>query len=481
MANLPYDRRDADSILEYLKQKAEIISNGKWTDFSNGDIGTVLLKLIAYVADMNNYQIDKGLAELYIDTLTERDSAISLVKLIGYEPRGYKSARVELDVSLKPGVSVENGTEIPEYTQFTDASRQLFFYNISKGRWMDNRVSMIVYEGEYNVYNKSIDDVDTNARLFLDEFQIDPETMTITIAGDKLNRVENVNTDISNNLCYSVHVGDKSTLYIQLPANYKDFIPYGANLKIECLVTRGEAGNIGSHILDQFYENPGYIGVSTDDITVDNNLESTGGQDPETIEEIQKGAPLYASTMNTLVTLEDIQLSKYEVDGVADIIALDYNSPESGLVQPADAYKVNIYVLPIDGDYIVDPGGKLTQVGENLKAFIDERRLTSIIVNYKNVEIITPDIKVVAYINKYDLRAETLQSDIIDIILKNYDRSTFKIGDGIYSSKISKQILDEIDYCNYIEVQLPDDSYIPTKMQFLKVNRDNITIEIIEE
>ena len=79
------------------------------------------------------------------------------------------------------------------------------------------------------------------------------------------------------------------------------------------------------------------------------------------------------------------------------------------------------------------------------------------------------------------MRAETLQSDIIDIILKNYDRSTFKIGDGIYSSKISKQILDEIDYCNYIEVQLPDDSYIPTKMQFLKVNRDNITVEIIEE
>lgn len=481
MANLPYDRRDADSILEYLKQKAEIISNGKWTDFSNGDIGTVLLKLIAYVADMNNYQIDKGLSELYIDTLTERDSAISLVKLIGYEPRGYKSARVDLDISLKPGVSVENGTEIPEYTQFTDASRQLFFYNISKGRWMDNRVSMVVYEGEYNVYNKSIDDVDTNARLFLDEFQIDPETMTITIAGDKLNRVENVNTDLSNNLCYSVHVGDKSTLYIQLPANYKDFIPHGANLKIECLITRGETGNIGSHILNSFYENPGYIGVGSDDLIVDNNLESTGGQDPETIEEIQKGAPLYASTMNTLVTLEDIQLAKHEVDGVADIIALDYNSPESGLVQPADAYKVNVYVLPTDGDYIVDPGGKLTQVGENLKAFIDERRLTSIIVNYKNVEIITPDIKVVAYINKYDLRAETLQSDIIDIILKNYDRSTFKIGDGIYSSKISKQILDEIDYCNYIEVQLPDDSYIPTKMQFLKVNRDNITVEIIEE
>ena len=112
MALLPYDRRDADSILEYLKSKAEEISGGRWTDFSNGDIGTVLLKLIAYIADMNNYQIDKALAELYIDSLTERDSAISLTKLIGYEPRGYKSSRVYAKLTLKPGHSITDGTEI---------------------------------------------------------------------------------------------------------------------------------------------------------------------------------------------------------------------------------------------------------------------------------------------------------------------------------------------------------------------------------
>ena len=51
---LAYDRRDSDSILSYLKSKAEEISGGQWTDFSNGDIGTILLKLIAYIADMNN-------------------------------------------------------------------------------------------------------------------------------------------------------------------------------------------------------------------------------------------------------------------------------------------------------------------------------------------------------------------------------------------------------------------------------------------
>lgn len=480
MVSLPYDRRDADSILRYLQAKAEELSGGRWTDFSNGDIGTVLLKLIAYIADMNNFQIDKGLSELYIDTLTERESALSLVKLIGYEARNYKSARVEVDLNMTPGNSIPDGTTIDKYTRFTDASRQLSFYNIKSGLWMDNEASLIVYEGIYTIEQFPSNNITDDARMYLSNNEVDPETVTVTVSGDIINQVDNVLTDISNQLCYSVHSDTQGNMYIQLPSYYDDFISENSYIDIEYLVTKGENGNIGSHILNQCFYSLA-AGTNSNLFTVDNNLASTGGSDPETIEEIQEGAPLYASTMSTLVTLEDIQLAKYEVDGIADIVALDYNSPESGLVQPADAYKVNVYVLPEDLDYIVDPDEQLTDTGKRLKEFIDKRRLTSILIYYKNIEIITPDIKIEAYINKYDLRADTLADDIINIILEKYNRNNFKIGEGIYSSKLSKQILDEIDYCNYIEVQLPDDSYIPSKLQFLKVQRENITVTVIEE
>lgn len=36
--NLPYNRKDAYSILEYLKLQAESLSEGRWTDFSDSDI-----------------------------------------------------------------------------------------------------------------------------------------------------------------------------------------------------------------------------------------------------------------------------------------------------------------------------------------------------------------------------------------------------------------------------------------------------------
>ena len=79
---LPYNRRDAYSILEYLKLQAEQLSEGRWTDFSDSDIGTVFLKLLAYLADMNNFQVDKVASELYLDTCTERASGLALSELI---------------------------------------------------------------------------------------------------------------------------------------------------------------------------------------------------------------------------------------------------------------------------------------------------------------------------------------------------------------------------------------------------------------
>jgi hypothetical protein len=480
MTQLPYDKRDSASILAYLEDKASLLSNGRWTDFSDADIGTVILKLMSYLADMNNYQIDKGLSELYIDTATERESVLSLIKLIGYEPRGYSSAKVNIDVSLAAGHAVKDGTVIPAYTEWSNDNKSISFHNIEDVKWMNNTANLDVYEGSYISLSKSSTDIDDNSRLYLSDYNVDKKTMRITVSGDVLNRVDNVLTDTSETLSYSVHIDSQSKMYIQLPSYWSDFITSGTNIGIEYLTTKGTLGSIGSHIITRPFSTLS-LGFSDSNVNVDNNLASTGAEDPETIEEMRKGAPIYASTMDTLVTLEDIELVKSKVDGIADIVALDYNTTESGLVQPADAYKVNVYVLPKDLDYIVDPAGTLTDVGKALKSYVDKRRLTSIIINYLNVEIITPNIEVTAYINKYDLRADTLANDITNLLLDKYSKENTEIGQGIYSSTMSKQILDEINYCNYIEINLPNDSYIPTKMQFLKVQKENITVHVVEE
>ena len=90
--NFSYDKMDYYSILEYLKKQAEYFSEGDWTDFSDADIGTVLLKLMAMNADTTNYQIEKGVSELYLDTAIERVNEIALCKLVSYKNKHYQSA-----------------------------------------------------------------------------------------------------------------------------------------------------------------------------------------------------------------------------------------------------------------------------------------------------------------------------------------------------------------------------------------------------
>ena len=86
-----------------------------------------------------------------------------------------------------------------------------------------------------------------------------------------------------------------------------------------------------------------------------NQESSEGGYDPETAEEIRKEKQSYTCTINTLVILNGFKILARDFDGVADVSALDYNYPESGLIQPTDdqvndQYKVNPYILPLIED-----------------------------------------------------------------------------------------------------------------------------------
>lgn len=480
MAQLPYDKRDYNSIFNYLCDRAKVLSAGKWTDFSGADVGTLIIKLMSYLADMNNYQIDKATSELYLDTLLERESALSLMKLIGYNPRGYESATVTLSVSVAAGQSVPDGTIIPKYTQWTDATGSVSFYNVDEYQWLSNKAIVEAYEGIYIRATYGISNITNTNRIYMSTNDVSKSTFTVNVSNVKLKRVDNVLTDVSGDLCYSVHMDTDSSIYIQLPVNWGDYIVEGTPIVVEYLRTHGVDGRIGSEVISRTINSN--MGISDNYIIVTNPKESEGGYDPETIEEMQLSAPIYASTMDTLVTLEDIELIKSHISGIADIVALDYNTPDSGLVQPADAYKVKVYALPNTSDIIVSVDGNLTPVGLELKDYIDRRRLTSIQIIYENVTIETPAIEINVYINQYDTRVNSVSTVVKNLILKKYSRENgFGIGESIYSSDIAKAVLDVVDYCKYIEVVHPTDTYVATPITFLSVIPENVKVNVIGE
>ena len=62
-------------------------------DQSNeSDPGLVLLKLLAFIADKNNYNIDKNVLECFLPSATQETSARNLFEMNGYDMQYYVSA-----------------------------------------------------------------------------------------------------------------------------------------------------------------------------------------------------------------------------------------------------------------------------------------------------------------------------------------------------------------------------------------------------
>ena len=354
---LPYNRKDYSTILEYLKLQAEQLSNGRWNDFTDSDIGVVLLKLMSYLADMENYNIDKSIAELYLSTCKERASALLLSKLIGYEPRHYMAAKTvvwldSVEETRTDGTTekkqIPDGTIFPAGSTFNSGSNYTYT-TLEDGVFADNLCRVEAYEGSLNQINFTLGDIDDLGRVTLPEYNIAFNTVKLFINSEEYKRVENV-AITTGELAFSVHCSEDRYIYLQLPAFWSDIVTTASNMKVTYLVSNGYDGRIGKDRL---------VNIETTctektKIIIKTNSQSVEGYDPETIDEIKHNAPIFARTMNTIVTIKDFEELGSLVDGIADVRALDYNDPSSGLIQPTpgpggyvnDAYKVNIYALP---------------------------------------------------------------------------------------------------------------------------------------
>lgn len=584
MMILPYNRKDAYSILEYLKLQAEQLSDGKWTDFSDGDLGTTLLKLMSYLADMNNFQVDKVASELYLSTCTERASALALCQLIGYEPRHYQSAKSTIKILGGLNRDVPDGTEIPAYSVFTDGASQIKYSNLETQYFYNNEATFDIYEGEAITNTYSISDISTLGRIVLPDYSIGTNTIKVTINGIDYRQVDDVRF-ISGELGFSVHTSVDKYLYIQLPSYWTDIVTQGSSISISYLKSSGASGRIGKNVLSRIEQ------MQSDykqNITVESNTASTGGYDPESVDEMRISVPKHARTMNTIVTINDFEEVGTNVLGIADISALDYNDPSSGLKQPDDYYKVYMYVLPdadtydaedasllkyrntiikqredwtiedmsnvaegldsfakasIPGTTItltdsakiyttenvvvsVDTGNEstsyivelvsnvsgitdrlvysiaksgdnliitfnsnwktfindgekinvyykreqvLTERGQRLRNYVDERRLTSLNVTYHDLDIVQPDIKVDVYMDKNDIRYSSTATQVKNFIVDKYSRKNLKIGEPIFASVIGSDILTNYNYIRYCEVRTPEEKIEVTPRGFIDV------------
>ena len=519
MNNTTYDRRSIESIFEYLKEQATELSNGRWTDFSAGDIGSVMLGLMAFLADQNNFQIDKTASELFLDTAIERSSLMAMLKLIGYEPRHYEAAKTTIEVKTLLD-DIDNDI-IPAYTQFTNEDGTVSYYNLIPIIVSNNRgVCDEVYEGTRVTATYQYSNITPDGKLFLPDYRIGVNTVQLyipSLSSDLIERVKNVKFT-AGQFVFSVHVSEEAQVYIQLPSFWTDVLTESSTLRVSYLLTNGEAGRIGKNILTRFAtESSLYTRYS-----VTNPEQSTGGYFPETVDEIKISAPIHARTMDTIVTKKDLdELTMVEDAGsMAMIKCGDYNDDWTGYVQPDDAYKCKVLAVPhnyreislyyytddedniywydsynqkiydedineVEGIYLNQLTRHLTSKALEMMDYIDENRLASLMFTYEDPKRYVPNIKMNIYTDPNDIRTLTIANQVETFMKEYYYKDNIKIGQSLPGSVIGRDILNNFDAITYIEIVEPDinievdeDMYIDMYYAKFKIYvNDNLIID----
>ncbi len=409
--------RDYDSLIEKLKT---IIPNltDDWNDFSDSDLGFFLIKAMAAVRDMQEYQFDRQRLEQYLSTVTERQNLISILQLIGYNLASYKASRIVIktpnDVDLQYGdvfrvkdsasgadlefVYLDNGDDKEE------AEDGDYLYTLYQGilTYWPNKVSNESPFGSYTDYNGSsvsnLNSVaDGTGRIAL---AISPADLAVAIDGtlhfavpepsgtsgrmvrwekdSEWSYVDNFVDGVSqmppkmsgNPRTYRLYVDRDSKTYIQ----FYDATPLLniSGLGIGYLETEGSAGVVA---VGTILEGTPKKAKSSIQCPV---VEVYQGSDPESVESARSNAVTESRTMGKAVTISDYEsiinrflqydvaskVTNYSEFGVCVVdLYRNYNAGNHKITVdefPTEPYKVAYYVVGRTGKHSTATGTTAT-------------------------------------------------------------------------------------------------------------------------
>lgn len=333
----------------------------EWTDFSENDLGVLLLELVAYTSDIMLYHQTRIAQNLFPETSDEPDALTQLLRFIGYELAGPAPARANLrvafDAATAPPISIPTGTE--------------FFVTLSSG-------DELTFEVERDVVVDTLTPPDDeNLRFFSFVPVIEGTTVTAESLGEsdgspnQIFRLAN-NRVLSGSIAITVNEPGGATRWSEVqslsnstPAD-RHFLVQRDPEGFACIIfgdaTQGlvpPRGSIGSPVtIDANYRiGGGDLGnVSADTAfrpglasirAASNPAPASGGQDVESLDKARFLAPRLFRSQDRAVTAADYADHARGVAGVGKALAVAtswgevalFIAPDGQVTEPTESLR----------------------------------------------------------------------------------------------------------------------------------------------
>lgn len=306
-------KRDLLDDLADIKQQLIAISEGRWNDFLESDLGYILIKLLGGMHNKAAYFTDRSVRECFLTVCKLRESAVRRAKELGYVPRKAEAANVEVRMTFP---------ELNE--QITIAADSV--WSIDRKTFICPE-PIIIPSG-----NTSIDISCVQGTRYLKTINATGDSwyhytvpqntadLVVTVNGTEWDYTDSFLT-VENPRSYR-YFEDKFGQTVLFGADYSTFKPkLNDTIVLKGLLTMGSAGNI---------ETRGVLALPVTRIKNAANQDITNlfscttissaldGDDVESILSIRKNAPEFYGTQGRCVTERDFMAFIRQIPGVRD-------------------------------------------------------------------------------------------------------------------------------------------------------------------
>jgi hypothetical protein len=473
---IDYTARDYETLLQTMYSLVPS-KLPEWTDFSNqADFGNVLLELFAYMGDILSYYQDRVSNESFLGTAQTRRSVIQHLRLIGYKLGTAVPASAGLFVTVpgavndvvtlnrgdafatksqknKPSVRFEYNSPTPLVIDFStivpDANGKKTFRGAST---TDPVTGVLLFSGIPVAEGRLIQSevigtsngspnqhfVLSHPKLILKPSgatsQGNPDVLLLTQLGGIPSAWTQRDTLAFSRAAqpdYVIEIDeDDDATIIFGDGNFGAIPPVGAQIIATYRVGGGADGNVPAGAIQTIV---GASQLALLGAQVANPTPSTGGAERESIQFAVDHAPAVFRSFKRAVTADDY-------------VHLALSFPGVGKVQARSTgwNNVTLYVAP-------EGGGKVSDTLEaNLKAFFEDKRMLSQIIEVADVTYIpifvTAEIGVESYFVRSEVQAN-VQKAVADLLA--FDNVDF--GQTIYLSKFY-EVAEEVPGTLFVNI-----------------------------
>lgn len=361
-SDLTFTSRDIrtirDDIIAYIKRQAI-----GWTDFSQSDIGVILIEIIAGCADMLNYYTDAQALECFLNTAIEPKNIRGILDAYNYPYRLVQPARgkVKFTLNRDGAESPTKDVTIPKWTQLKtpneDPDNQVGFVTLETVRIKagETTVEVPIEQGLKEKLEFTTDELSHSYKFPLGGKDIPKDGVRIIQPDGEWTRVDDAFTQTEGGKIFSVHYSPSGEAYILFSYNWLQFLPENKKELIQVLVLHsvGEKGNVGVGQIT-FFEGPlfdTYQHNTEKYMTVTNESALYGAKDEEDWIKAKANARNFIMSMGRAVTHADYEGLLRADPTVCDLYLCDKRTDR---VRCAAPFEVKAWVVFNDGP-VEDP------------------------------------------------------------------------------------------------------------------------------